>query len=278
MKSKMKGLIIVGFAGILGFAGFYLRTTVYGKYSIFLFTAAAISFIVGVCSLLRKTNPDAVYERNIRDILNTFDSILVKSNTVPELTGRSIIEVLSIDDLVDAQLEIRKPICYLKQTESCSFVLLDDTEAYVFIDKKNEDVVSPVEIEIKNLKYQKQKEKDIDSEMLQNIEKTTIVKLSNKKSYRVSPIRKQQQEEQQEVIQQQEQQVENVEVQQKVEPEVQLDPPTAENYLQNTVKIMMQNDQQQNQEEDIPYMISVVDVEDTSQAAVFASDDGIELL
>ena len=30
----------------------------------------------------------------------------------------------------------------------------------------------------------------MDSEMLRDIEKTTIVKLSNKKSYKVSPIRK----------------------------------------------------------------------------------------
>ena len=30
----------------------------------------------------------------------------------------------------------------------------------------------------------------MDSEMLRDIEKTTIVKLSNKKSYKISPVRK----------------------------------------------------------------------------------------
>ena len=34
----------------------------------------------------------------------------------------------------------------------------------------------------------------MDSEMLQDIDKTTIIKLSNKKSYKVSPIRKNKEE------------------------------------------------------------------------------------
>ena len=100
----------------------------------------------------------------------------------------------SIDDLVDAQLEIRKPICYLKQTESCSFILLDEKEAYVYIEKLNEDVTSPIEIEIKEARLQEKSEENIDSEMLKDIEKTTIIKLSNKKSYKVSPVRKKKQE------------------------------------------------------------------------------------
>ena len=92
--------------------------------------------------------------------------------------------------MIDAQLEIRKPICYYKQTESCSFVLLDDKEAYVYVEKLNPDVVSPVEIEINDIKLKQKNSEDLDSEMLKDIEKTTIVKLSNKKSYKVSPIKK----------------------------------------------------------------------------------------
>ena len=38
----------------------------------------------------------------------------------------------------------------------------------------------------------------MDSEMLRDIEKTTIVKLSNKKSYKVSPIRKDKKKEEKE--------------------------------------------------------------------------------
>ena len=84
---------------------------------------------------------------------------------------------------------LEKPICYLKQSENCAFMLLDEKEVYVYITKLNEDEITPVEIEINNMKYRKKTSSDIDSEMLQDIDKTTIVKLSNKKSYKVSPIR-----------------------------------------------------------------------------------------
>ncbi len=96
--------------------------------------------------------------------------------------------------MVDAQLEIRKPICYYKQTESCSFVLLDDKEAYVYVEKLSDDVLSPVEIELNDIKAKQKNSEDIDAEMLRDIEKTTIVRLSNKKSYKVSPVRKNKEE------------------------------------------------------------------------------------
>ena len=213
-----KGFLFIGIALLLGIAGFSMRTGVYSKYCILLFTAAIVSLLVGIRFMFRQTGN--AYERNIKDILNTFDSVLVKSSTVPDMTGRSIIELSSIDDLVDAQLEIRKPICYLKQVESCSFVLLDDKVAYIYIEKVQPDVVSPVEIELNNLKIQRKREKDIDSEMLESIDKTTIVKLSNQKSYKVSPVRKKEQEQQ---VQKQEQQEEE-DLQYTQQIEVQHDP------------------------------------------------------
>ena len=190
MKENIKGIILIVLALLGGVGGYLLLNTEYKGYSIICFTVAVILIIFGIKFVLDSSNPNKAYESNIRSILNTFDSILVKSNSIPKLIGRNIIIVDNIDDMVDAQLEIRKPICYYKQTESCSFVLLDDKEAYVYVEKLNEDVLSPVEIEINDIKLKQKNQEDIDSEMLKDIERTTIVKLSNKKSYKVSPIRK----------------------------------------------------------------------------------------
>ena len=195
MKNKLKEIILVVISIVMICGGVYLLNTSYNEYSILIFVTAGVLFIMGVNGLMESNNPEKKYESSVKQILNTFDSILVKSNSTPELEGRNIIIVESIDDLIDAQLEIRKPICYLKQAESCSFVLLDDKEAYVFIQKLNEDVKSPVEIEIDNLKIKNKSADEMDSEMLRDIEKTTIVKLSNKKSYRVSPVRKEKKQE-----------------------------------------------------------------------------------
>lgn len=190
MKENVKGILFIVIALVAAAGAYYLYTLDYVGYAIVGATAFVILIVFGIISILNSTNPTKKYESNIKNIINTFDSILVKSNTVPKLIGRNIIVVEEIDDMVDAQLEIRKPICYYKQTESCSFVLLDDKEAYVYVEKLNPDVVSPIEIEINDIKLKQKNSEDLDSEMLRDIEKTTIVKLSNKKSYKVSPINK----------------------------------------------------------------------------------------
>lgn len=190
MNENMKGILFIVVGLIACGVAYYLYTIEYAGYTILLVTLSLILIGFGIKSLLDGRNPEKVYESNIKSILNTFDSILVKSNSVPKLVGRNIIIVEDIDDIVDAQLEIRKPICYYRQTESCSFVLLDDKEAYVYVEKINPDVISPVEIEINDIKRKQKSSDDIDSEMLKDIEKTTIVRLSNKKSYKVSPIKK----------------------------------------------------------------------------------------
>ena len=56
--------------------------------------------------------------------------------------------------------------------------------------KINENILSPIEIAIKESKIKSKNREEMDSEMLKDIEKTTIVKLSNKKSYKISPVRK----------------------------------------------------------------------------------------
>ena len=159
-------------------------------YCILSITLGIVFLLLGISNLLKGQSPEKKYDSEIKDILKTFDSILVKSSEIPNLDNRNIIVVESIDDLVDAQLEIRKPICYLKQTESCSFVLLDDKEAYIYVAKINENILSPIEIVIKESKIKSKNREEMDSEMLRDIEKTTIVKLSNKKSYKISPVRK----------------------------------------------------------------------------------------
>ena len=173
----------------------FVATWILYKYILYGYCILSITFgivflLLGISNLLKSQSHEKKYDWEIKDILKTFDSILVKSSEIPNLDNRNIIVVESIDDLVDAQLEIRKPICYLKQTESCSFVLLDDKEAYVYVAKINENILSPIEIVIKESKIKRKNRDEMDSEMLRDIEKTTIVKLSNKKSYKISPVRK----------------------------------------------------------------------------------------
>ena len=187
---RLKGLLLVIAGILLGLVSYVLLHESYFGYLVLILAIAVVLVIMGINLIHVGSSPEKMYEANVKDILVTFDSILIQNNEVPKIDSRNVIIVESIDDLVDAQLEIRKPICYFKQTESCAFVLLDDKEAYVYVEKLNDDVVSPLEIAIKDEKIKNKSVNDVDSEMLRDIDKTTIVRLSNRKSYKISPIRK----------------------------------------------------------------------------------------
>ena len=138
------------------------------------------------------------FTRKINSILKTYDAILVRSN-IPDLKEHNVILIDNFEDLVDAQVEIRKPIFFQKQTESCSFILLDQNNAMIHIEKLNDDVISPLEIVLSDLAKSRKKE-DVDYSILKDIERTTIIKLENSKSYKVSPIRKKPKEEEVEIL------------------------------------------------------------------------------
>ncbi len=201
MKKNILGFILLGIAILILVFGLVMLKTRFSSYAIVAYVAAAIVGFVGIYYVITNSNPKVAYESAVRSVLNTYDSVLVQSNQVPKLDGRNIVYIGTMDDLIDAQLEIRKPICYVKQSESCSFILLDEKEAYIHIMKLSMDVLSPLEIEIKENELKVKNKDEMDAEMLKEIERTTIVRLSNQRSYKVSPIRKKQLEDQREDIQ-----------------------------------------------------------------------------
>ncbi len=166
---------------------FYMYTKNLLTYAI-VFGALAIVFAFSLIGYALSTrSEEAIYRSNLKKTLNNYDAILVQSYNFPDLKGKNIIKVTNIDDLVDAQLEIRKPIYYMIEGEdSCSFVLLDNGEACVYIMKQNEQVESPLELIIAEY----EKHNDIDASLLEDIERTTIIKLNNMKAFKVSPYKK----------------------------------------------------------------------------------------
>lgn len=158
------------------------------SYFIVVTAALFILTIYLITYILENKDEESIYKSKLKKALKNYDAILVESQKFPELKGKNIIKVTNLDDLIDAQIEIRKPIYYMIENEtSCSFVLLDTNEACVYILKQNEEIVSPLEQIIEE--YEKKKNGDDDSSLLEDIEKTTIIKLKNK-TLKVSPYRK----------------------------------------------------------------------------------------
>lgn len=140
-------------------------------------------------------SPEDRFKSQLKNILKTYDGILISSSNIPKLEGKNIILVDSIQDIIDAQTEIRKPIYYKKTISSCSFILLDRDEACIYTLKESKDIVAPIDEVLDTIRKNEEKrlEEGIDESILKEIEKTTIVKLKDK-AYRISPIRKKKEE------------------------------------------------------------------------------------
>lgn len=167
---------------------FYLYNNSLINYAIITITLATIDIITMIIFSKNTRSIETIYKSRLNQIIKNYDSILVKANNFPRLSDKNIIMVASIDDLIDAQLEIRKPIYYRMEVSACSFILLDSNEACVYILKENPENLSSLEIIIKEIEKAKEK-KDIDYSVLENIERTTIIKLENAGTFKISPVK-----------------------------------------------------------------------------------------
>ena len=151
----------------------------------------ALFLILTIClGLYLKEDPDEyqAYVKNKKRILRTYDSIIVEVEDIPNIAGKNIIKVKSIEDLVDAQLELREPIYYKNDNDSCFFMLLHYNEACIYILRMNDSVVSPTEQSIKYMKEEPDANKD--EGILENLENTIVYKLDEMRSFKISPIRR----------------------------------------------------------------------------------------
>ena len=140
MKQNIKGIIFIGVSLVTLISAYNLYVNNYIGYAILCATFAFIFMLFGIGFLIYENDPEKLYQNNVRNILNTYDSILEKGNEMPKLTGKNIIVVTSMDDMVDVQNTIKKPIFYYKQTESCSFVLLSSFILFFIINYINKNI------------------------------------------------------------------------------------------------------------------------------------------
>lgn len=188
MNREIK-LSLLSITGIIFVVGtIFLLGSDYSSYAILTATVAVIIVAYAVIYYNESKDNYSIYRNKLRRVINTYDSILVKSEKLPELADHSIIRVASMEDLVYAQMVIKKPIYFYEEEKSCSFVLIDDKEICVYILKANTDDITATEIIIDEIRRQPTKI-NIDHSILDDIENTTIIKLDNCKTYKVSPVR-----------------------------------------------------------------------------------------
>ena len=189
---KLSLLSIVGIIFVIGTV--FLLGSENSSYAILTATVAVILVAYAVIYYNESKDNYSLYNNKLRKILNTYDSVLVKSEKLPDLSNHSIIKVASMEDLVYAQMVIKKPIYFYEEEKHCSFVLIDDKEICVYILKANNEDVTSTDLIIEEIRNQPTTQKDIDHSILDDIENTTIIKLDNCKTYKVSPFKPQKSE------------------------------------------------------------------------------------
>lgn len=187
--SKITKIIILSILFVISTIVFVLFITkeIY-TYAIILGTVSFILLIILLAVLFTSNDPNKKFNKALNKIIKTYGTILVKSKSSPSVDDRNIIRVESFEDLMNAQLEIRKPIYYTAEEKCCSFVLFADKDACIYILKQDETIISELEDKLEKEKNKKAKKDDYS--MLNDLDKTSIIVLDNMKSFKVSPVRK----------------------------------------------------------------------------------------
>ena len=83
--------------------------------------------------IIRKRRMISDYHKEINKILSTYDSIIVNSDNITNLSKYNVIRVNSFEELLDAHSEVRMPINYVEVKENYSiFVLINNDVAWVY--------------------------------------------------------------------------------------------------------------------------------------------------
>jgi hypothetical protein len=183
---KKRNIICLILFFLLLFGALYLYNQKLYTYLIIVVPILFILLFFSIKGIRTKYSPEDEYNMFLKEILKTYDAVLINVVEMPSVDGRSIVKVSNFEDLIDAQIEIRKPIYYKRDDRSTIFVLLDDKQVCINILKVDEEENTQFDRWLADLEKGKNK---FDESILAGIENTTIVRLDNNKSYRVIPIK-----------------------------------------------------------------------------------------
>lgn len=124
MKKELKVGVLIGICLVLVGLGVYLICLQNYRFAILFFAFAAGEGVLTFSYMSVGSDSEKAYAAKVKYILSTYDAVLAKSSVLPSLDGKDIIKIDNIDDLIDIQNEVRKPICYFNLVDSCSFVVL----------------------------------------------------------------------------------------------------------------------------------------------------------
>ena len=77
------------------------------------------------------------YEYDFKQIMKTYYSILAELVEMPDFTEKDIVKVKSFNDLLNVQDQLQKPIYYLRNKNSISFMVIEESIVSIYSLKPN---------------------------------------------------------------------------------------------------------------------------------------------
>lgn len=188
--NKTKKMIYISFLDIVLFAvTFILYFNDMMNYVFVTGTITLILFLYLCYMVFAKKDEITLYNKKIKEILKTYDSILVYSDKKIIIEKENIVQIKTLESLLTAQEELKKPIIYLEEKNANHFILNDENEMLVYTMKLNKEIESNFENQIKEYLINKNNKNKKKKRILNDLENTTIIKLDDDKFYKVSPMK-----------------------------------------------------------------------------------------
>ncbi len=188
MKSLNNKIILAVLTLIFFLVSLILTFNDMVNFSIIFFTISGILLFILCIQIFKKdTDKKNLYDVKLKKILKVYDSILVYADTNYEINEDSIVYIKNIDELARFCDEFNKTIIYIPEDESSSFILKNGSDLLVYILKKYDNSKSIIESKIE--KRRVSLDSLVDENILEDLDKTTVIRFKDNKVYKVSPVR-----------------------------------------------------------------------------------------
>lgn len=188
MKSK-KLVVLVLISVILVVLSILLFSNNMSEYVILTgtFLCVCIVFIIDEARNVFSSDK-SLYDSKIDKLIKTYNPILISTSSFPNLKDKSILPVEKIEDLFDAQAEVREPIYYIRTNDSTAFYIINDESILINFIKVDEEETQ-LEADFK-----KAQQLAVNLDNIKDIDHTIVIQ-DKEKSFSISPLHKKKEKE-----------------------------------------------------------------------------------
>lgn len=115
--------------------------TINHLYAYVLFLAILLCITVSMLIKYYKStlSTEDAYLSYLKNIKKTFSSVLISISEIPDLKKKNIIKVKDLEEIFDVGMELKKPILYYEKEDCCIFILVLESDLYLYILSKSND-------------------------------------------------------------------------------------------------------------------------------------------